>query len=409
MRILILSPWLPFPPEFGGGIRVYELIKNLARNHHVTLLTYAEAGQEARIAPLQELCKAVHTVLPSQSSDTSQGKRSQQLAALFSTASYQHRSTYTPQMQAAIDALLAKEEFDIVQVEFSQMGAFNFKTKAVVVLDEHNLEYELLYRTHCSERSPVRKLYNGLEYVKFRSEEQRTWRKVDACLLTSQREEEILHGVLPKKPTAVVPNGVDIEKFKATRETQVNPDSIVFTGLMKYRPNIDGVVFFVKEVLPHILKVRPSVVFSIVGQGPTEEIQRLAGPNVVVTGRVPEVGPYLNQAAAIVVPLRMGSGTRLKVLEALAMGKAMVSTSLGCEGIHVQSGKHLLIADDPVQFAQNVLQILDDPTLAECIGQNARTLAEGEYSWANITADLEKFYTRLLYRPELTEQLSPCK
>ena len=406
MRILILTPWLPYPPEFGGGIRIYELIKNLSLRHRVSLLTYAEPGQEARISALQSLCEAVHTVLPDQSSDRHEGKRSRQLATLFSTASYQRRSTYTPQMQAAIDTLLATEDFDIVQVEFSQMGAFDFKTRAVIVLDEHNIEYELLYRTHCSERSPARKLYNGLEFVKFRAEEQRAWHKVDACLLTSCREEEILHGVLPKKRTAVIPNGVDIENFKSTGETHVNPNSIVFTGLMKYRPNIDGVLYFVKEVLPQILKVRPAVVFSIVGQGPTEEIQRLAGPNVVVTGRVPEVRSYLDQAAAVVVPLRMGSGTRLKVLEALAMGKAIISTSLGCEGINVSSGKHLLVADDPTHFAQSVLKILDDPTLAECLGQCGRTLAEEEYGWASITKDLEDFYSQLLCRPELKGNLS---
>ena len=127
---------------------------------------------------------------------------------------------------------------------------------------------------------------------------------------------------------------------------------------------------------------------------------------MVVTGRVPEVRSYLDQAAAVVVPLRMGSGTRLKVLEALAMGKAIISTSLGCEGINVSSGKHLLVADDPTHFAQSVLKILDDPTLAECLGQCGRTLAEEEYGWASITKDLEDFYSQLLCRPELKGNLS---
>lgn len=396
MRILVLSPWLPYPPEFGSSIRTYQLIKNLARHHRVSLLTYAKPDQEANLAVLRDICETVYTVAPPRNENKREEKRSAQLATLFSLSSFQSRSAYSPAMQAAIDSVLAEQDFDIVQVESSHMGVFRIKTSGRIVLNEHNVEYELLYRTHCSERSLPRKLYNGLEFLKFRAEEQQTWRRVDACLLTSQREEEIVRRTLPHKPMTVVPNGVDIDNFKASHQEEVDPNSIVFTGLMTYRPNIDGAVFFIKEVLPHIWKVRPSAVFTIVGQGASEEVYRLTGPQVIATGRVPDVRCYLEKAGAVVVPLRMGSGTRLKVLEGLAMSKAMVSTSLGCEGINVESGRHLMVADDPRQFAQNVLQVLDDPALATRLGRQGRALAEREYSWAGITDHLEEFYSRLL-------------
>src|SRR5207253_2743843 len=148
----------------------------------------------------------------------------------------------------------------------------------------------------------------------------------DGCVLTSDREE-------------AVPNGVDIDYFQPTSDA-VDADSMVYVGVTHYRPNVDAALYFIREVLPHVLRVRPSVRFTIVGGGAPEELQRLAGPNVVFTDTVPDTRPYVSRAAAFVVPLRMGSGTRLKVLEGLAMRRPLISTSLGCEGIDAVDGQH---------------------------------------------------------------------
>jgi len=165
---------------------------------------------------------------------------------------------------------------------------------------------------------------------------------------------------------------------------------------MRYRPNIDAALFMVNEVLPLIRKKKPDVVFSIVGAGPSDEVLQLAGPNVVVTGEVPDVRPYALAAGLLVVPLRMGSGTRLKVLEGLSLAKPMVTTSLGCEGIEVENNKHLLIADDAESFAQAVITVLDDSNLAASLGTAGRALVEAKYSWVTIVDVIEKFYERLL-------------
>ena len=256
------------------------------------------------------------------------------------------------------------------------------------------MEYELLYRMYQTERSPLRRLYNWMEYTKFRREEQDCWHKADACILTSEREQQILNAQMPRKPTHVAPNGVDIDYFRPSAAS-VDPNSLVFTGLISYRPNTDAVLFFVNEVLPHIVKARPETVFSIVGMGPPDEVTRLVGLNVKVTGEVPDVRPYIEKASIFVVPLRMGSGTRLKVLEGLAMGKPMVSTRLGCEGIEVQDEEHLLMADDPQAFARAVIRLMDDRELALRLGTAGRTLVESRYSWESIVETMEQFHFRL--------------
>jgi sugar transferase (PEP-CTERM/EpsH1 system associated) len=393
LRILLVTPSIPYPPNWGFGIRVYQFLHQLSRSHRVSLVCYAQPDEEDKVAALQKICYSVHTV-PAPLSGTAD-KRAAQLASLFSPRSFQTGSLRTRSMQNLLTSLLNAEPFDLVQIESSQLGSYNFGTQPVFIVDEHNLEYELLQRMIHTERSPLRKLYNFSEYIKFRREEQRCWQRADACILTSEREQTILKNHLPGKLTHVAPNGVDIEFFQPSPSLP-NPDSLVFTGLISYRPNTDAVIFFVKEVLPLIVQKRPRTVFYIVGMGAPDEVTRLAGPNVVVTGKVDDVRPYIQDASVFVVPLRMGSGTRLKVLEGLAMGKAMVSTRLGCEGIHVRDGEHLLMADDPALFARATLNLMEDRKTALRLGEAGRALVEQEYSWASIVQAMNDFHWQAL-------------
>jgi len=169
---------------------------------------------------------------------------------------------------------------------------------------------------------------------------------------------------------------------------------------MKYRPNVDAALYFVRQVLPQILAVRPALVFYIVGGEPPAEVRELAGPHVVVTGTVADVRPYVRNAAVFVVPLRMGGGTRLKVLEGLSMRKAMVSTTLGCEGIDVEDRRHLLIADTPAAFASAVLRLLQEPALGEALAEAGRDLVDRRYRWERVVGELEAFYDELLDRSD---------
>lgn len=393
LKVLILTPSLPYPPIWGFGIRVYQFLRLLARNHRVHLLTFAGPGDAERIAHLETVCEAVHTVPGMRDNET--GKRRSQVASLLSPVSFQRRNLTSAAMQRKLDELCALHDYDVIQVESSQLAGYRFDPRAAFVLDEHNIEYELLYRMYASDRSPLRRAYNWLEYRKFRREEIRSWHEAAGCVMTSAREQEMVREIAGRKPITVVPNAVDVHSFVPS-DTPVDPNAVVMTGLMRYRPNSDAALYFIREVMPRILEKRPELVFYVVGAGPPEELKRLAGPNVVVTDTVPDVRPYVYRAAAFVVPLRMGSGTRLKVLEGLAMAKPMVSTSLGCEGIDVKNGHHLLVADGPGEFAEAALRLLGDPDLGARLGRSGRELVLRQYSWETVVEELERFYGQLL-------------
>jgi glycosyltransferase involved in cell wall biosynthesis len=298
-------------------------------------------------------------------------------------------------MSDLLQRLLTTGRFDLVQLESSQLASVATWGPAPWIIDEHNLEYELLQRMYEVEHSPLRKAYNWLEFKKFRGEELGAWRTCDACVLTSTREQRVFAAERPSTPSHVAPNGVDVELFVPSTDPP-DPDNIVFTGLMSYRPNTDGAAFFVREVLPLILARRPSTRFNIVGLAAEQSVGFLAGPNVRVLSDVPDVRPYIRDAAVVAVPLRMGSGTRLKILEGLAMGKAIVSTTIGCEGIDVVDDRDMLIADEPAAFAGAVLRLLEDAEARHRLGAAGRTLAEERYSWASIVDALTDFHGDVL-------------
>ena len=390
MKILLLCPWFPYPPNWGFAKRVFHILDVLARRHDLTLLTYTDGDDAEQLRVLGGL-GAVHTVprptLPL-------GKRLGQLASVASPYSFQRRLAYDPAMQQALDQLARGTPFDVIHVSTSQMACFRFDRRSTLVLDEHNIEYELYQRVARAEGTALRRGFSWLEYRKFKREEIAAWRSVDGCAMTSAREAALVDTIVPETPTAVVPNAVDTNYFAPSADA-IDPDAIVLTGLMKYRPNVDGAQFFVRDVLPQILRERPRATFYIVGGEPPPEVERLASAHVVVTGSVPDVRPYAHKAAVFVVPLRMGGGTRLKVLEGLSMEKPMVSTAVGCEGIDVVDREHLLIADEADQFASAVLELMRNRELARALARSGRELMLARYTWEAVVATLEQFYARL--------------
>jgi polysaccharide biosynthesis protein PslH len=391
-RILVVSPTLPHPPIWGFGIRVFELVRRLSRNNDVTLLAHAGPDDSDKIEAMRAICAAVHTV--SLARPPGATSRAAQLASLRSPLPYHVLRIRSRELQAALDRLLRCERFDLIQLESSPLAELRIDSDLPVVLDEHNIEYELLRRACETEAAPHRKAFNWLEYVKLRRQEEAAWGRVRALAVTSDREAEIVRRRLPQAAVEVIPNGVDLDYFTPSDQA-VDPDSIVFTGLMSYRPNLDAAGFFAHQVLPRIRRVRPKARFTVVGWGSKELIQAHVGPGVEVTGRVPDVRPYLWSAAVVTVPLRVGGGTRLKVLEALATARPVVSTALGCEGIDVRDGEHLLIRDDPNSQAEAVLQLMGEPRSAHRLGLRGRRLVEQQYGWASSADKLEALFERL--------------
>jgi sugar transferase (PEP-CTERM/EpsH1 system associated) len=377
LRILVLSPAMP-ARWWGFGTRVLHLVKHLAEGHDVTVLTYAGPDDAPDLEELQQLGVAVHRVC--RQPVRRRARRLEQLVSLVAREPFAVRSVHSDAMQDALDVLVSSRAFDVVLVESSQMGGFRLPLDLPVVLDEHNVEYELLSRMQAGEQSRLRRFFNGVEQRKFRDHEHRLWREVDGIAVTSEREVPIVSQHAHATPVAVVPNAVDLDYFRpATTET--TPGALVFTGLLTYRPNLDAVTYFVDEVLPLVRQRHPDVELTVIGRGEDRDLAWLRERGVAVTGRVPDIRPRVADGAVVVVPLRIGGGTRLKVVEALAMGKAIVSTSLGWEGIDVRNGEHLLTADDPVSFADAVVALLEDDHEARRLGQAARALAVDRYSW----------------------------
>jgi glycosyltransferase involved in cell wall biosynthesis len=358
-------------------MRVYQLLRQLARRHEVTLLSYAmpEEGEDAYALAAELTVRVVE-----RGATPTNAKRAVQLLSIASQLPYACREVRSAQMQSAIDELCARVRFDVIQLESLPACQFNLPIGPKTLLDEHNIEYELLRRQSERERSIIRRAYNRVEHARVRRFEQSTWERVDGCLVTSERELEIVRRHAPGVVGAVVPNGVDLEYFQAT-DPSIEPFSAVFNGVLDYRPNVDAALYLVDEIWPLVLEICPQARLSLVGRAPASEARRLRRPGVTVTGEVADLRPYLERAAVVVVPIRMGGGTRLKVLESLALGKAIVSSSLGCEGIAVTAGSDLLTADDPRSFAERILELFANEPLRLELGRSGRALVEREYSW----------------------------
>ncbi|HEX2703016.1 MAG TPA: glycosyltransferase family 4 protein [Solirubrobacteraceae bacterium] len=392
MKILVVSTQFPYPPRSGSEARVYQLMRQLARRHEVTLLSYAMPDEREDAAALAaELTVRV----VERSAAPRKAKRAVQLLSIASRLPYACREVRSQQMQRAIDELCAQVQFDVIQLESLPTSQFSLPIAPKLLLDEHNIEYELLRRQSEQERSIIRRVYNRVEHARVRRFEQSTWERVDGCLLTSERELEIVRRHAPGLAAAVVPNGVDLQRFQAT-DRPVEPFSAVFNGVLDYRPNVDAALYLVDQIWPLVLEVCPQARLSLVGRAPPSEVRRLGRRGVTVTGEVADIRPYLERATVVVVPMRMGGGTRLKVVESLALSKATVSSSLGCEGIAVTPGRDLLTADDPRSFAEGILELFENEPQRRELGRNGRALVEREYSWDLAGEQMESFLEALV-------------
>ena len=388
-----MGAWFPFPPRWGWAMRVYHLARQLAARHDVTVLTYGTSADRANVSQLEQENLAVEIV--ARETPSRAARRKDQLASLVTRTPFEPYTTYSREMQDAIDRLVANRPFDVVQLESTLVWPFRFPSATRIVLDEHNVDYETYARMREGTRSPLRKAFYKVEEARVHRYEQEAWRRASGCVLTSAREEAMVNEAAPGTPTAVVPNGVDTEYFRPG-SSAVQPRTLVFNGVLDYRPNLDAALFLVEEVLPLVQSTHPDTRVAIVGRGGPDELSVFRRPHVEATGEVPDVRPYLEQAELVVVPILAGSGTRFKVVEGLAMEKPMVSTAVGCEGIGVENGRHLLVADTAEAFAAAIVKLFDDPALAGSLGRDGRLFVEQEYSWDRAGERLQALYDEVL-------------
>ena len=395
MKILFLSPTVPFPLTDGGRIRVFNLLKQIAEKSDVTLLALETQPTDAEgVVQLEQLGIQVHLIpnaptLPRVSFSTLVTaflKRQPITVARYALPAYRQK----------FRELIATETFDLVHYEMFHTAQFRTDTDLPGVLSQQNVD-SAIWRRLCDETpNPFYKFAYWTQQLAFQRYERVLSPKFDAVTCTSDVDAAVFQQHCTEDAIEIIPNGVDITHYQPDFTSEV-PAHLIYIGSMDWYPNEDAVAFFADEVLPRIQEKVPDVQFSIVGGNPSARVQRLAErEGVVVTGRVPEIKPYFAEATVFVVPLRIGSGTRLKILEALAMGKAIVSTSVGAEGLDLEDSEEIFIADEPKAFADAVTRLLTDASLRRRIGENGRIRVEQDYDWRSIGEKLYALYESLI-------------
>jgi polysaccharide biosynthesis protein PslH len=399
MKVLFLSQIVPYPPHGGVLQRGYNLLRELGREARVHLLAFVhpdelqseEAREQSRRA-LLEFCETVQffELWPKRSGVHTLAALG---AAALSARPFSVIAHRSGEVQRSVREWLRQHPFDILHVDTVALSQFvPPETRVPRVLTHHNIESLLMLRRAQFEKRRLARAFLQREARKLAAYEALVCPQFDVNIVMSVPDGEALVKAVPDARTAVVPNGVDTDYFAPQDGDQ--SQTLIYTGGMNMFANRDAVLHFVEFVWPMIQSRAPDVRFLAVGQDPPDELRALAArdPRIVVTGYVDDVRPYINGAAVYVVPLRVGGGTRLKVLDAMAMGKAMVSTSIGCEGIDVTAGEHLLIADQPKAFADATLKLLADDRRRALLGRAARGLVMRRYSWRLIGEQLRDAY-----------------
>ncbi len=384
MRILWLKAEKLLPVHNGGNIRSYHLARSLSARHDLTFFSYY-AGEPDRAYEQQ-----LESALPGAAS-LATGKPS--LSGLRRILDYAAHLPARPPyavsrfassaVRARLHSWFQQRRFEVVVCDFLD-AAVNLprQISIPVVLFQHNVESEIWRRHAETEANPITRLLYGIEFRKMLRYERRTVNRFDHVIAVSEHDRRLMSEWVDPSRITVVPTGVDLHQFQPSAVTARQP-VVVFVGAMDWEPNVDAVEYFCAEIWPAITQRIPAARFRIVGRNPGPRVQKLASSSVEVTGSVPSVLPHLHEAAVVVVPLRVGGGTRLKIYEAMAAGKAVVSTSVGAEGLDVNHGHDILLADDSGAFAAAVEGLLQNGELCRSYGHNAAETSK-KYDWHTI-------------------------
>jgi len=402
MNILFLSTRSPYPLISGHSLRTYHILKGAAQSHNVTFVTFVQLPEhefkKENLDHLKGFCKAVHPFeIPADLSRITFAKML--FLNLFSSLPFVAQKYDAPLMRQKIREIIQTEHIDLVHVDMLPLAAYiNEFENLPKLLVNHNVESVRLYRWFRTEPNPVKKVYLGIQWLKLKTFEQSAMNKFDGCVVVSELDRELLIKMGVKSRLFVVPNGTNTKFFKPNNGKVVE-NSVLWIGHMDVHTNKDAVLYFWKDIYPILKKKYPQVKMTFVGTAPPKEIADAAqeDPQVKATGFVDDIRPYIDEAAVMVVPIRIGSGTRLKILDAMAMGKAIVSTSVGCEGINVSDGKNIVIADNPEDFASKTIKLLKNPDTRINLERNAIELVK-TYDWNLIGEKQELVYKDVMSR-----------
>lgn len=381
---MFLSERFPLPLHDGGNLRTYHVLKGLASEHEVHLVTHQRCGvTEEEVDSLSILCKVTSVRAAGQSQKLLR-------AALWGTLSSQSlfvAKNWSRNLLAAADATLSQQAFDAIHFNHLDTACYSLVRPWAQrkVFDSHNCLSTMSAEVAKDSKTSWRRLLYRCESKRLRNTERDICRSMDAVLACSQEEADVFRGMSGAENIVVVPNGVDSRHFRSMDTQLEEPGSIVFVGSMGYFPNEDAAIHLCEDVLPRLKGLSPSPKVYLVGKDPSPRVLRLNdGKTVIVTGAVKDVRPYIEKAMLVVVPLRHGAGTRLKILEAFAMGKTVIATHKGAEGIPATDGGEILLAHDAEGLAAQIIGVWNSPLQRSSIGRAAATLAQTHFDWSRI-------------------------
>jgi glycosyltransferase involved in cell wall biosynthesis len=399
MKVLWVKAGKLLPVDTGGKIRSYNLLRHLAAYHDVTLLSYyggrRDPAYEAELGRHFPLAVTVHTGAPD-------GSPIDYARRVLSAAPYAVTKFTSPHVSRLIQTWYREARFDVAVCDFLS-ASLNFPATLSTpsVLFQHNVESVLWRRQAAHEPNPVKRLAFTLEAAKMARYERTTVRRFPHVIAVSERDRRELMtmtGMTEPSRLSVVPTGVDVDRYRvAARSSAVQP-LVMFLGSMDWEANVDAVEYFCGEIWPAVRSAVPSARFRIVGRNPHPRVLTLASDSVNVTGGVPSVVDHLREAAVCVVPLRVGGGTRLKIFEAMAAGKAVVSTTVGAEGLDLHDGRDVVLADTASRFADAVIDLLRDPARRRRLEIAATELA-ARYDWSVIARQFEAILRKVAATP----------
>ena len=386
MKILWVKANKILPVHSGGDLRSFNILRQLAVRDEVIFFSYYdEAADPEYEKNLQEQLPGATCVNTGRRQTSVLARGADYLLRLPDAAPYAVSRFGSGKVRDRLKRCLAEQRPDVVICDFLD-AAVNFPEPLAIpaVLFQHNVESEI-WRRHAKNGSgPLRKLIYGLEFSKMLRYEQKIVQRFDHVIAVSEHDKKLMTAWVDPARVTVVPTGVDTAQFCPSPQPEQEKPLVVFVGAMDWEPNVDASKYFCAEIWPLVLAKVPEAKFRIVGRNPDRRVQALAGSSVEVTGRVASVVEHLREAAVVVVPLRVGGGTRLKIYEAMAVGKAVVSTTVGAEGLDVHHGRDMILADSPLCFAESVVTLLSDAELRSRQGQAAAELA-ANYGWPRIS------------------------
>jgi polysaccharide biosynthesis protein PslH len=407
MNILWLNAGLLLPLDKGGKLRTWHVMRHLASRHDITYLSFSDPAQTAdEREGMLAVCARVRTI---PRTDPAKGTARFYLDAaryLVDPVPYAVAKYRSAAFKEALRQLLDQRSFDAIVCDFlPPVVNLPDRLPCPALLFTHNVEAEIWRRHAENARNPIARALLARQWRRMLRFEGAALSRFDLVLAVSDADRQTFQRLYPgalKSPAHVVQTGVDTTYFAPASASGAGPEPgsarrahLVFTGSMDWLPNEDGMLYFVRDILPRIREAEPEATLSIIGRAPTPAVTRLADEaGIEVTGRVDDVRPHIAAGAVYIVPLRIGGGTRLKIFEAMAMGKAVVSTTVGAEGLPVTSGQDVVIADEPADFAQAVVGVIRDVAARRRIETAARRLVVERYDWSAVAQDFEHALTR---------------